>query len=144
MRQKAKIWLGVGAAVVAVGGVVSLVQDQDDGKGDPEAKPKAVASAPASSAADPAASTAVSGIPRPDAGQTARLVAGLREVHPGLVVKEDRAVSRARSTCADIVQAKEPAVVLKNARLRFSGGNVSLDDAQADRVVKAVEAAFCH
>ncbi|MBZ4319567.1 DUF732 domain-containing protein [Streptomyces huiliensis] len=145
MQQKAKMWLGVGAAVIGFGGVLSLFQDND--KADAEATPKTSASAPTAPAGDEhtTAPKTTSGIPRPDAQQTARLVAALREVHPGLVVKEERAVSRARDVCLDITQAKDPATVRGNARKRYEGGSEpTLTDDQADKIVKAVESSFCH
>lgn len=143
MQKKTRTWLAVGAGVLALGGVLSLFEDDKDKA---EAEPKPAASAPAKPATDPTpdAPRPSSGVPSPDSGQTAKLIAALRDVDPGLVAKESRAVSRARDVCADITQHKDPETVRGNAKSRYQGGTVpNLNDDQAARIVSAVEASFC-
>ncbi|MBH1936468.1 hypothetical protein I5Q34_19675 [Streptomyces sp. AV19] len=144
MEKKAKTWLGVGAGVLVLGGIISLFQDDDDKTDTATAQPKTSASAPATADGQTTAPATTSGIPSPDTAQTARLVAALREVHPGLVTKEAKAISRARDVCLDITQGKDSATIRGNAKQRFQGGDVALSDDQADKVVKAVEGSFCH
>ncbi|MFJ8045171.1 hypothetical protein ACIRBX_32175 [Kitasatospora sp. NPDC096147] len=105
-----------------------------------EAPKSEAPAAPATSAAPKPAS----GIPSPDAAQTAALVAALNAVHPALAVKADKAVGRARNVCTDIQRAESDALVLKNAKARFEGGDVPpLTDAQGLAIVAAVKASFC-
>ncbi|AUG76585.1 hypothetical protein CFP65_1705 [Kitasatospora sp. MMS16-BH015] len=138
-----KKWLVVAGGVLALGAALSACEDKLD---------KAAAEAPKSSAGAPAAvspqSTTeapkpASGIPSPDQAQTVALVAALRAVDPALVVKEDRAVSRARNTCLDVRQGKDAATVQKNTASRFTGGSVTVTDGQAARIVEVVKATFC-
>jgi hypothetical protein len=108
-------------------------------------------SAKTSAASDPAGPaqssrpTRPSSYPSPDAAQTRRLIDALRAVDPGLVVKESRAVDRARNTCRNIEDGEDAAKVRTMAELRFEGGNVpDLSPDQAARIVTAVEETFCH
>ncbi|WP_369376081.1 DUF732 domain-containing protein [Streptomyces sp. cg36] len=140
MERKKKNWFIAGAAVLAFGGVLSLFQDDDD-KAEADAKPKAPATAPAKPAEKP---SEPSGIPSPDTMQTAGLMRALRTIEPGLVAKEDRAVSRSRDVCLDIKGGKDDVTVQKNAKSRFEGGTVpSLTDDQAAQIVTAVKSSFC-
>ncbi|MEW2034931.1 DUF732 domain-containing protein [Streptomyces roseifaciens] len=143
MQKRARTWLTVGAAVIVVGGVLSLFEDGD--KDSAEAKPQSSASVPARGAEKPATSPKPnSGVPSPDVAQREALIRALRTVDPRLVAKEDRAVDRARNVCADIEGGKDSATVQKNAKARFEGGTVpSLTDDQAASVVTAVRSSFC-
>ncbi|MGW2860803.1 hypothetical protein [Streptomyces sp. NPDC001205] len=144
MERKKKTWFIVAAGVLAFGGVLSLFQDDDD-KAEADAKPKPTATAPAKPADKPSeAASKPSGIPSPDAAQTAALIRALRTIEPGLVAKEDRAVSRSRDVCLDLKGGKDDATIQKNARSRFEGGTVpSLTDDQAANIVTAVKSSFC-
>ncbi|QDY79822.1 DUF732 domain-containing protein [Streptomyces qinzhouensis] len=140
-----KTWIIIGAGVLAFGGVLSLFQDSDDSTAD--AKPRETRSAavtPHKSTAEPSTPTTGSGVPTPDAQQRAALIRALTAVDAGLVTKEDRAVSRARSTCLDIKQGKEASAVQSNTKQRFEGGTVpTITDAQATAIVAAVKTSFC-
>lgn len=141
-----KTWFIVGGAVLAFGAFLSLFEDDDKGTDDkPTAKASVVASAaPSKPATEPSAPPTGSGVPTPDAQQRAALIQALAGVDTGLVVKEERAVSRARSVCLDIKEGKDAATVQKNARSRYEGGTVpSLNDDQAARIVTAVKSSFC-
>ncbi|MFJ2808650.1 hypothetical protein [Kitasatospora sp. NPDC087271] len=140
--DKKKILIGCGA-VLALGAVLSLFEDKPD-KATAEAKPSA--SAPAAPGQQPAdeAPKPTSAIPSPDSAQTVALMAALKAVDPGLVAKQDRAVSRARNTCLDARENKDAATVQKNTKSRFEGGTVpSLTDDQAAQIVTAVKSTFC-
>ncbi|MEU5974268.1 DUF732 domain-containing protein [Streptomyces sp. NPDC047315] len=141
-----KTWFVVGGAVLALGAVLSLFEDDDKKTDDkPTAKSSAVASSePGKSAAEPSAPVAGSGVPTPDAQQRAALIQALAAVDAGLATKEERAVSRARSVCLDVKEGKDAATVQSNAKQRFEGGTVpSLNDDQAGRIVSAVKSSFC-
>ena len=87
----------------------------------------------------------VSTIPTPSSAERAALLQGLRAINPGITQDEDRAVSRSRSTCADIRQAKDEATIVRNTKLRFEGGSAvpTLTEDQAAAIVAAVRASFC-
>ncbi|MEU5160433.1 DUF732 domain-containing protein [Streptomyces sp. NPDC020875] len=141
-----KKWIIIGAAAVAFGGVLSLVQDGDDSTDKPTATKSATATTdpadtPSTTPSKPPTGT---GVPTPDTAQRAALISALTAVDTGLVTKEDRAVSRARSTCLDIKQGKEASAVQSNTKQRFEGGTVpSLSDDQAAAIVAAVKSSFC-
>lgn len=140
--MKRKTWVIVGVGVLACGGFLSLFED--DQKYTATTAPKPSAAAPVKPAAEPSEPVTGSGIPSPDAGQQAALTRALRTIEPGLVTKEERAVSRARDVCADIKSGKDAETVQRNARSRFEGGSVpSLTDDQAGQVVTAVRSSFC-
>ncbi|WP_116214855.1 DUF732 domain-containing protein [Streptomyces olivoreticuli] len=143
MQKKTRTWITVGAGVLVLGGILSLFEDDKD-NAEAEAKPSATAPAKPAKQPTTAAPRPSSGVPSPDTAQTAKLIAALRDVDPGLVVKESRAVSRARDVCADLKQHKDPDTVRSNAKQRYQGGTVpSLSDDQAARIVSAVEESFC-
>lgn len=76
------------------------------------------------------------------AGDQTAYVDALRSISTGLVAKPDRAVSRGQNVCLDLGQGKDRAVVVDNARQRFSG-EVTLDAEQAAKIVAAAEANLC-
>ncbi|MER7688329.1 hypothetical protein [Streptomyces sp. NPDC097610] len=122
-------------ATLAVASVFVLA-----GCGGSDDKPKAE-NTPSASVAE----SSPDAIPSPDAAQTQTLISALRAVDSGLVVKKDRAVSRARSTCQTIkTSGYTNAQVHNMAKLRFEGGNVpSLTDEQTAKIVDAVKTSFC-
>ncbi|MFC4587323.1 DUF732 domain-containing protein [Sphaerisporangium corydalis] len=77
-------------------------------------------------------------VPTPNAEQATSYLAALREIEPYLVANEDRAVSRGRNTCLDILQRKTVNTVVGNTRRRFAGGDGTINTAQASQVVTAV------
>jgi hypothetical protein len=88
-------------------------------------------SAKAASAAEP-----VSGVPSPDADETAQLLAALAEIDPALDHK--RSVGRARNTCQAILAGEEDAKVLAATQQRFNGtANISTADAR--KIMELVE-----
>ncbi|MEU1018517.1 DUF732 domain-containing protein [Streptomyces sp. NPDC005898] len=146
MKAKTRNWLVGGAAVLALGGVLSLFEDDKSGEAEAKPRPSATESTKTDKVPDekPSKPAASSGIPSPDPAQTARLIRALRAVEPGLVVKESRAVDRARNVCSDLKSGKDAATVQKNAKLRYEGGTVpSLTDGQAADIVTAVKSSFC-
>lgn len=98
-----------------------------------------VVGGPADRTAEPETTAAiVSGIPKPDADQAEELLYGLREVDRAL--DEARSIDRARNTCSDLLAGKKRAQVVANTRIRFDGGSASVDEADAEQIVKLVEA----
>ncbi|MFE1686132.1 MULTISPECIES: hypothetical protein [Streptomyces] len=146
MQRKTKKWLAIAGALLVIGGIGSLFEDDTTAD---TAKP-AVAETTPEPSKEPAAEAETddpakpSAIPSPNAAQTADLIAALRNVDPGLVVKEDRAVSRARNICMDIHAGEDGEAVRTKAVLRYEGGTVpSLSDDQGEAIVKAVKSSFC-
>ncbi|MGX8904755.1 DUF732 domain-containing protein [Streptomyces netropsis] len=140
-----KTWMVIGAGVLVVAGIGALTGGEDSDKEKKDtAKPTVSTPAKPADKPTPEALKPSSGIPSPDPAQTAKLIAALRAVDPGLVAKETRAVSRARDVCADLKQHKGESTVRKNARARYEGGTVpTLTDDQAAQIVTAVQASFC-
>lgn len=101
------------------------------------AKPKA---APSSSAPAPATSSAFL---RPTSAQEAVLVKQLSAIDPGLTVNRERAVRRSVNVCDDIRTGKDKATVVKNAAFRYDGGDASVDNAKAAKIVAAIKASYC-
>ncbi|WJV49181.1 DUF732 domain-containing protein [Streptomyces flavofungini] len=146
MKRKTRNWLIGGVALFAIGAVGSLFQDDDSSEAEAKPKPSVTESVKKESKPDekPSKPAAGSGIPSPDPAQTARLIRALSAIEPGLVAKEDRAVSRARNVCSDIKGGKGAATVRANAKYRYEGGTVpSLTDDQAADIVTAVKSSFC-
>ncbi|MEV0445481.1 DUF732 domain-containing protein [Streptomyces spectabilis] len=146
MKAKTRNWLVGGAAVLALGGVLSLFEDDKDSQAEAKPKPSATESAKKEAKPEdkPSKPAAGGGIPSPDPAQTAALIRALSAVDPGLTAKEDRAVDRARNVCLDIKGGKDAKTVQSNARARFEGGTVpTLTDDQAARIVTAVKSSFC-
>ncbi|MBC3987805.1 hypothetical protein H8N00_02555 [Streptomyces sp. AC563] len=149
MRKAAKIGIGVAGGLIVIGAVSSAFGDDSDDNAD-STKPTPTATRTVSETGKPAdnpsteAPKPTSGIPSPDATQQAALIQGLRAIEPGLVAKEERAVSRARSVCLDLKADKPAATVQNNARQRYEGGTVPhISDDQAARIVEVVKASFC-
>ncbi|MGW6498556.1 hypothetical protein [Nonomuraea angiospora] len=88
-------------------------------------------------AASSNASQPVSGVPSPDAGQSAKLLAALAEIDPAL--EHERSISRARDTCQTLLSGEDRAKVVDMARQRFDGGSASVSAADAEKIVKLVE-----
>ncbi|WP_116211882.1 hypothetical protein [Streptomyces olivoreticuli] len=141
MQKKTRTWITVGAGVLVLGGILSLFED---GKDKAEAEPKPSATAPAKPTEQPSEAAKPASAPSPDATQRETLIRALRTINPGLVAKEDRAVSRSRDVCLDVKGGKDDATVQKNTKSRFEGGTVpSLTDDQAASIVTAVRSSFC-
>ncbi|KUJ67040.1 hypothetical protein ACZ90_32070 [Streptomyces albus subsp. albus] len=138
---------GIAAGVLAVGGILMLVDDDDTKDTSADSKPKHAAGAPAAKHGDESAAApkAESAVPSPDPGQTADLLRRLREIHPALAADEGKAVSRARNVCDDArwTEGDDTAVGARAAE-RFSGGDApTLTPAQGTRIVTAVRESFC-
>lgn len=117
----------VGAFVVLVAVGIAL--------GGGEEKP--VVSAPTASRT----AAASSGVPEPDAGQRAAYLAALAEIDPGLVANEERAVRRGRAVCERILHPSSGGMTLRQYVVEeLSGGNATINQAQAAKVVTAVKA----
>ncbi|MFF3466990.1 hypothetical protein [Streptomyces sp. NPDC002619] len=50
---------------------------------------------------------------------------------------------RSVNTCQEIQAGNSEKTVIKNASLRFTGGNATVDEGQAAEVVNAIKASFC-
>jgi hypothetical protein len=70
-------------------------------------------------------------------------LAALTAIDAGLTVDEDQALRRAANVCLDIKQGKDPMTVAKNAQLRYTGGNVTVNAGQARLIVAAARHYFC-
>ena len=70
-------------------------------------------------------------------------LSGLEKINPGLVANEDRAIDRATNICLDISQGKDEATVVNNAQQRLSGGNATIDNAQAAQAVELAKTNVC-
>lgn len=79
-------------------------------------------------------------VPTPDAGQRATYLAALASIDPGLVVHEERAIRRGRAVCDRILNPAERGDLTEYVVAALSGGDATIDQAQADRVVTAVKA----
>ncbi|MFF0593192.1 hypothetical protein [Streptomyces antibioticus] len=80
---------------------------------------------------------------RPTAAQEKVLIRGLTAIDPGLTVKESRAISRSVGVCDDIRTGKEHAAVVHNAAFRYDGGNASVDDVKAEKIVQVIKDSYC-
>ncbi|MGH3768610.1 MAG: DUF732 domain-containing protein [Pseudonocardiaceae bacterium] len=89
----------------------------------------------------PSRAPAPTAAPTTDA-QTAYL-ARLEQIDPGLVVNTERAIRRAENICLDIKQGKDEATVVSNTVQRLSGGNATIDKAQAAQVVELAKTHIC-
>ncbi|MGH3692559.1 MAG: DUF732 domain-containing protein [Pseudonocardiaceae bacterium] len=79
----------------------------------------------------------------PNAGAEAVYLAQLERIDLGLVVSTERAIRRAKNICLDIEQGKDEATVVNNAVQRLSGGNATIDKAQAAQVVELARTHIC-
>ena len=98
-----------------------------------DTKPKADNPAPATSSA----------FLRPNAAQEKTLIDGLTAIDPGLTVKPERAVRRSVGVCDDIRKGKDSKTVISNAAYRYDGGNASVDNAKAEKIVRVIKDAYC-
>jgi hypothetical protein len=96
-------------------------------------KPSAKSPAPATSSA----------FLRPNVAQEKTLIDGLTAIDPGLTVNEERAVRRSVGVCDDIRKGKDHDTVVGNAAYRYDGGNASVDNAKAEKIVKVIKDAYC-
>lgn len=93
--------------------------------------------------ATPAASSGVPGNDEIPADRRAAFVEALREIDPGLVTNEERAVRRARSTCLDIAEGGKGAALADRVAQRYTGGNATIDAEQAQQVIAAAKRWIC-
>ncbi|MEU9131712.1 hypothetical protein AB0D08_26975 [Kitasatospora sp. NPDC048540] len=96
-----------------------------------------------SGAGTPAGKQPAPVVPSPNAAQQAGLLAGLKAINPALAADPATAVAGAQYVCAEIHAGKDDATVAKEAAAKFSGGAVTLNDAQGKVVASAVKASFC-
>ncbi|WKK23358.1 hypothetical protein QZH56_00220 [Streptomyces olivoreticuli] len=126
------------AALTACGGGADAEESEK-----PSKTTVAPTTPPAPSSPSTKAPAKAGDVREPDATQTKTLIAALKAIDPGLVVKEDRAVRRAWRVCGDIKAGSTR--TNENAKFRFEGGNVPhLSPAQVDALVSAVKTSFCH
>ena len=105
----------------------------DSGDDQADTKPTASSPAPASSSA----------FLEPNATQEKTLINGLTAIDPGLTVNEERAVRRSVNVCDDIRNGKDGKTVISNAAYRYDGGDASVDNAKAEKIVKVIKDAYC-
>lgn len=67
----------------------------------------------------------------------------LRLIDPGLVVREDRAISRAENTCLDIFEGKTGDQLVRDVVTRLSGGGTTIDTTQARQAIKLMQKWIC-
>lgn len=79
----------------------------------------------------------------PNSDAQAAYLARPEQIDPGLVVNTERAIRRAKNICLDIEQGKNEATVVSNAVQRLSGGNATIDKAQAAQVVELARMHIC-
>lgn len=107
-----------------------------------EPEPEPDATAPPKAPAPPAPSKS-SAFLRPTPEQEKTLITALTAIDPALTVKEERAISRSVGVCDDIRNGKDAATITKNAAFRYDGGDASVDNAKAEKIVKAIKDAYC-
>ncbi|WP_406200111.1 hypothetical protein OG331_25155 [Streptomyces sp. NBC_01017] len=120
--------VAVAALAFALNGCSSPTESSDKAARKPEASPS------------PATSSAFL---RPTSAQEKVLIRGLTAIDPGLTVKESRAISRSVGVCDDIRTGKDHATVVHNAAFRYDGGNASVDDTKAAKIVEVIKTSFC-
>lgn len=79
----------------------------------------------------------------PEPSGRAAYLEALRAIDPGLVADEDRAIRRAEETCADIKAGHAGDELVQRVVARLSGGNATIDAAQAQRAIDAMRQHVC-
>ncbi|WP_285580367.1 DUF732 domain-containing protein [Herbidospora sp. NBRC 101105] len=125
-KKTSLMWKALGGVVA--GGVAFLVVDGY--LADPEPV----------SAPDRTITLEVSSLPRMTGEQRTEYLATLSTIDQGLVVNEDRAVSRGESTCLDIQQGVPEGQVLKNLEARITEGDTTVKVEGAALILDAVKA----
>lgn len=125
------------ASLAAVTCSALLLTACEGDTGGDNAKPKAT---PSNSASAPATTSAFL---RPTPAQETVLVKRLSAIDAGLTVNRERAVRRSVDVCDDIRTGKDGATVVKNAAFRYDGGNASVDNVKAAKIVAAIKASYC-
>ncbi|MDQ3151758.1 MAG: DUF732 domain-containing protein [Actinomycetota bacterium] len=110
--------------------------------GSSEPTPTTTAPAPAAPSVAPGSPGVLTADEVP-ADARAPYLAGLTEIDPGLTVNEDRAIRRATNICLDIAQGTDEATVIGNTVQRLSGGNATINEAQAAQVVELARRNIC-
>lgn len=121
------------AGILAALALTLTACDSSDASDKADAKPTATSSAPATS----------SDFMRPNIAQQKTLIDGLTAIDPGLTVNEERAVRRSVNVCDDIRKDKDDKTVITNAAYRYNGGDASVDNAKAEKIVKVIKDAYC-
>lgn len=73
----------------------------------------------------------------------AAYLAALKQIDSGFVVNADRAIRRAENICLDVEQDKDESIVINNAVQRLSGGDASINAAQAAQAVELAKTHIC-
>lgn len=76
-------------------------------------------------------------IATPNDEQAKSLLDSLATVNPRLA--DDRNITRAMSTCSDILGGKDDATIASNAKTRYSGGDFEATEADAAKIVEIVQ-----
>lgn len=83
------------------------------------------------------------------AANVAAYIAAMKAIDPGLTQslsgsnREERAVSRGENTCLDMKGGKPEAALIKNTAARFDGGDASVDEAKAKRILPLIRKYLC-
>jgi hypothetical protein len=111
----------------------------------PKATPKAANPPPATSAAPatthpaPPAAPTRRRAPYPTTEQGETYLATIADIDPGLVIKRERALSRARGVCDRMINPPGGTVSLERyTAYMLSGGDVQITEQEAEEVIKAV------
>lgn len=100
-------------------------------------------SSPSGDVEEPTSQSSVastSKVPTPDVGQKADYLAALEAIDSGLVANEDRAIRRGRAICDRILRGSDGGMSLDKYTVEeLSGGNATINEAQAKQVIKAVK-----
>ncbi|GAB7039716.1 hypothetical protein JCM9533A_50090 [Catenuloplanes niger JCM 9533] len=106
--------------------------------------------APAAPETPPVVATSSAAAPEPAVEPSfseqdrAAYLTALAEIDEGLVANEDRAVRRAEETCADIAAGEITGTALADRVVeRLSGGNATIDRAQAEQAIELMKKHIC-
>lgn len=161
-RLKLTLWLGGGVAVFLVAMlIVGLIAGPPpEEKAAVQAAPTSTTASPApakTSARQPAATSkppapspkpsspkpvaAPRTVPTPTAAQQQTYLTALARIDPGLTVNTERVMRRAGRVCERMIRPPGGNLTLEAYTvLELSGGNATIDEAQARQIIKAVRA----
>ncbi|MEV7006919.1 hypothetical protein [Streptosporangium sp. NPDC051022] len=124
----------LGGAVALLVGLVTALGGERGGK------PTTTGAGASSSPGRP--SPFLPAVPKLTAEQTEGLLVGLRKIDPAL--DEPRSVERARNICSDLLNGKDRDQVIKNAKIRFDGGDAGIGTADARKIMYVIlQAGWC-
>lgn len=124
------------AATIGLLAAVTLTGCGSAGEEGAPAEPAPTASAPAPEAS-PAKTSAT--VPAPSPAQEEAYLAAIARIDAGLVANQERAMRRAGRICERIVRPSDGNLTLeKYTVMELSGGNATINEAQARKVIKAV------